>query len=264
MGYNWAKRKMKKTAIVIITLILSLFFYPLVLVGQAPMNKYNRALNTIVVLDAFGSLNVPLYLPERVNSSRIYSWYPTASSFGVRAKSSETPICSIECTYSNGKLNNVKQDSYTYTIEWNNDRIYRVLKYNSNGSLVKESRASGLVMNDEPVRFEHKLRTGGIDMPNSRMCLFKFVHEGGQAFTYMYWGQYYWISFVSHYDSSLEIEMRDFTIYKERRGTITKTPVYHDKVYATLISKSDGRCYYDSSKTYFNSSEYIEEIDIKY
>ena len=255
---------MKKTPIVITTIVLTLFFYPIVLEGQAPVNNYTRALNTIVVLEAFGSLNVPLYLPNRVNSSRIYSWYPTTTSFGVRAKSSENPTYTIECTYSKGKLNNVKQNSYTYTIEWNNDRVYRVLKYNSGGSLVKETRTSGMVMSDEPVRFEHKLRTGGIDMPNSRMCLFKFVHEGGQAFTYMYWGQYYWISFVSPYDSSLEIEMRDFSIYKERRGTITKTPVYHDSVYATLISKSDGRCYYDSSQPYFNNNEYIEEVEIKY
>ncbi len=257
---------MKKIIFAISILVFLLLLYPRILVGQVPTDKNTRALNTIVVLDAIGSLNVPLYLTERVNSSRVYSWYPTTSSFGVRAKSSETPTYIIECTYSDGKLANLKQNSCTYSIEWNNDRIYRIVKFNSGGSMVKESISHDLVLNDTPVRFESKFQDvspySRKNWPEGRMCFFERINNGGKAFTFLYDGQYYWIAYES--SLSLKIESRCFTIMNERHGTISKSPVYHDYNCGTLFSDSYGRCRYDSSQPYFNNNEYIEEVEIKY
>ena len=153
---------------------------------------------------------------------------------------------------------------------------------------MKESRICDLVINDAPVRLESKFQMflaiylllfydapvrfeskfqdvspySRKNWPADRRCFFGRINKGGNAFTYLYDGQYYWIVYES--PTFIKIESRGVTIYNERQGTISKSPVYHDCNCGTLFSDSYGRCYYDSSKPYFNNSEYIEEVDIKY
>ena len=247
-------------------------FISLQMSAQVP-SKNVRAANCIVLLEAMNYLNVPLYLDSPVNSSRIYSWYKTTSSFGVTAKASETPIHIEECQYSIGHLTSLRIGNITYSFIWDGGYLSRITKYDQNGQIPSGWRDIRLGEKDvllykKPRSLEYALdykfpyRAGNAWPPENCDYFIKRIYVSNDSKTAT--GCIYWVDSES-YLGVLTIKGESFRIKK--KGGLSKKSYYtRTSEQRKYTCESDGRftiefsgysgCHFDNSL--------IEEVSINY
>lgn len=261
-----------------ITLLLCCLF-SLQAYAQCP-SKNVRAANCIMIMNAVDNLDVPLYLDSPVNSSRTYSWYLTTTSFGVKAKASDTPYRSIDCQYNQGHLTSFKVRNYndTYSIKWDGNYISHITAYDSNGSIISRSHprycgngAYGtygkidfgildILSSREPKRFRNEF----LDFPYPHnwgsfyiTCFFQKINRNSSKKE----ARGYFYDILEFSDGGLWITYNSFLI--ETKGLRGKSYLDY-KGWVSFHSEKDGRCYKNDDKSLHFDSKYIEEVNINY
>lgn len=255
---------MKKKVLLSVFLILLNSIH---LFAQSPLNVYTRAFNGILLYQALGladeCLNVPVYLDSKTNSSYVYKWYEATESFGIRAKSKETPLITIECVYTNGKLTNLKQKSYTYTIEWDSDRIYKICEYDGFGRMVRVVSASKNIINYNPVSFDSKFSNYSIRRyyPTMQNCFFEEINYG--TYGHLASGYFYDVSTCSPNQVVFEVYGFEINKRKGHNECTLERGIGSYRGYPLYYIQLDGKIYCSSARKneWFESSDYIKEVE---
>ncbi len=180
----------------IILFILAIFYFSTFSIKAVIPFDVHIVRNGIVVYEAIGPMDCPLYLDNYYSGTITYEWYRKIRKFGEESPA-PTPFRSAECKYSQGRLTLYKPSdrSYVYRFFWDGDYLLRIETYNRDGQDVEkrgfehrgpygssDSDKSSIVvqtdyMDKYRTEIEYRVEKGGTYLP---LDVVRTVYERGK------------------------------------------------------------------------------------
>lgn len=100
-----------------------------------PTDKFDATQNAIIIYEAIGQMDCPVYLKDNYTGTITYAWHKKNRSFGDESPE-ERPFRTAKCNYKDGLLNMYypSDRQYVYRFFWKKDIIYKIETYNTDGS----------------------------------------------------------------------------------------------------------------------------------
>lgn len=106
--------------------------------NMGPKAHKSQVINSAMLYEAIGYVDIPVYLTYSRDVTLKYCWYKTTMQWGNYVRTSEEPIRTQQGAYVNGRLSTYQKGIYLYQISWSSDgEITSIHKYQENGSYSK-------------------------------------------------------------------------------------------------------------------------------